>query len=154
VIIQWVQAGFLWLPHKVIPDLRRMDPMQGWQRLTAPAQLVRLLLLAMKLIVVSGLAGRWLWHDLDQVRALAMLQPAEMLDAGSELLLHLMFSVGLALLAMGVLDYIWQWWKHERELRMTPDEWREDVKSVHNEVTSLRRRRRRGDRPWERQVDS
>ena len=38
--------------------------------------------------------------------------------------------VGVALVFFGGLDYAFQRWKHEQQLRMTPEQLREEVKAI------------------------
>ena len=66
---------------------------------------------------------------------------AEMLRVAGPLLMRMALWISIGLLLLGGIDYAWQRWKYESALCMTPDDWRDDIKSVHNDVSSLRRRR-------------
>ena len=41
-----------------------------------------------------------------------------------------MLKIGLALLVLALLDYAFQWWKQEQDLRMTMQELREEMKNL------------------------
>jgi flagellar biosynthetic protein FlhB len=139
--IQAVQIGWLWLPHKVIPDLQRVDPARGLQRLLDPGQVVRALFLLLKLSSILGLAGWLFWQQVPAMQILGSLTPAELAAVSGRLALKITLWISLTLLLLGLIDYAWQRTRYERLLRLTPQDWRDDVKSVHNDVSSLRRRR-------------
>ncbi len=140
-VIQWIQGGWLWVPQKLIPDLQRITPARNLLRLIEPAQLMRLLFLVLKLVGVLLLAGWLLWKNLPSIATLGDLNAAEMLHVAGPLLIRMALWISIGLLLLGGIDYAWQRWKYERALCMTPDDWRDDIKSVHNDVSSLRRRR-------------
>ena len=83
------------------------------------------------------------------VQTLGALTPAELAMASGTLVMKITLWTGLALLLLGLIDYAWQRARYEHQLRRTPEDWRDDVKSVHNDVSSLRGRRSgaQSDRP-------
>ena len=58
--------------------------------------------------------------------------------------LRIIFRVGLGLLAIAALDYSYQWWRTHRDLMMTKEELKEEMKSAEGnpQVKAARRRRR------------
>ena len=50
-------------------------------------------------------------------------------------------KIALALLVLAVLDYGFQWWKHERDLRMTTQEVREELKNLEANPQMVARRK-------------
>ena len=80
--IQAVQIGWLWLPQKVVPDLQRVAPARGLQRLLDPDQAVRAVLLLLKLASVLGLAAWLFWQQLPTVQSLGGLMPADLVVVG------------------------------------------------------------------------
>ncbi len=49
--------------------------------------------------------------------------------------------VGLALLILAILDYAYQRWKHEQDIKMTPQEVREEMKNMQGDPHIIARRR-------------
>lgn len=144
--VQVIQIGWLWLPRNVVPDPQRIAPGRAVQHWLDPAQLFRLLSLAFKLVCVLAAAGWLLREHLPTIQGLGRMSPADLLQVGGRLLLRISVWSSLLLLLWGLLDYAWQRWRYERELRIAPDDWHEDVKMVHNDIASLRRRRMRDGR--------
>ena len=50
-------------------------------------------------------------------------------------------KIGVALLVLSILDYAFQRWKYERDLRMTPQEMREEMKNLEGNPQMIARRR-------------
>ena len=50
-------------------------------------------------------------------------------------------KIGVALLILAILDYAFQRWKHERDIRMTPQEVREEMKNLEGNPEVFARRR-------------
>jgi flagellar biosynthetic protein FlhB len=50
-------------------------------------------------------------------------------------------KIGIALLVLALLDYGFQYWKHERDLRMTDQEIREEMKNLQGDPHIIARRR-------------
>lgn len=124
------QTGFLWLPYKVLPDARNLDPTRGIQRLAHPGQLGRLLFQTAKVVVIAVVAGAVMWNRLPDVIYLGANDTVDLLPSSLRIMSQIAISVGVALVLFGVLDYALQRWKHEQQLRMTPQQLREEVKAI------------------------
>ena len=59
----------------------------------------------------------------------------------TQILLWTGLKIGVALLILSILDYGFQRWKHERDLRMTPQEMREEMKNLEGNPQMIARRR-------------
>ena len=124
-----LQTGFLFLPEKVAPDLSRLDPVQGFARLFALANLLRLLMGLLKMAVVAGVAYASLYGQREKILGLAAMTTPEIAGFLVQILIWTGMKIALALLLLAVLDYGFQWWKHERDLRMTTQEVREELRN-------------------------
>jgi flagellar biosynthetic protein FlhB len=58
-----------------------------------------------------------------------------------EILLWTALKIGVALLVLAILDYAFQRWKHEQDLRMTSQEVREEMKNLQGDPQIIARRR-------------
>ena len=50
-------------------------------------------------------------------------------------------KIGLALLVLAIFDYGYQYWRHEQDLRMTPQEVREEMRNMEGDPQVASRRR-------------
>jgi flagellar biosynthetic protein FlhB len=141
VLVNLVQVGFLFLPGQVAPQLSRIDPLQGLKRIFALANAVRLALGIVKMAIVGTVAWLSLSKHRDALLNLSALSVPEIAQCVIEIMFFTVLKIGVALLALAILDYLFQWWKHERDLRMTPQEMREEMKNLEGNPQVVSRRR-------------
>ncbi len=139
--VNLLQIGFLFLPQRLAWDLGRLNPLRGLQRIVSPAGFVQLLFGIFKLAVVAAVAGVVLYNEREALLRLAALEPAALGRQMTQLLLTTGLKIGVALLVLALLDYAWQRWRHERDLRMTPQELREELRNLEGDPQVLARRK-------------
>ncbi len=130
IAANFLQVGFLFLPEKLAPDLTRLDPLQGFARLFSLANLVRLVMGLLKMALVAGVAYASLYGQRQKVLGLAAMSTPEIAGFLTSVLIWTSLKIALALLLLAVLDYGFQWWKQERDLRMTTQEVREELRNL------------------------
>jgi flagellar biosynthesis protein FlhB len=128
VLVSTLQTGLLWTPSRVAPDLSRISVLRGLQRIFSLAGTVRLGFGLLKLVVIVGVAGLMLWNGWSDVLGSSRLAMPQLAAFLVNTLLGIAWWVGLALLALGLLDYAFQRWRYEQDLRMTYEEYREERK--------------------------
>lgn len=149
VLIGLVQTGWLFALSVPVPKWERLNPSAGLARMVGGGSVARCLTVVGQLLIIVGVGG-WLvgghWSELLS----ESMVPGEASEAGeagaaSRLLgwltvrgLQLAGCVAVVLLAMGVLDWFYQRWRFEQQLKMTPEEWRAEQR-----LEQSRRPRRR-----------
>ena len=135
VLIGLVQTGWLFALSVPVPKWERLNPSAGLARMVGGGSVGRCLTVVGQLLIIVGVGG-WLvgghWSELLS----ESMVPGEAGAAGaagavSRLLgwltvrgLQLAGCVAVVLLALGVLDWFYQRWRFEQQLKMTPEEWR------------------------------
>jgi flagellar biosynthetic protein FlhB len=136
-----LQIGLLFVPDKLKPDLSRLSPLAGMRRMLSLHSAARLGFGLVKVVIVAAVAGAVLYR-----RRLAALGAAE-LAAGdlarflADVTLSTALWVGVALFVLAILDYGFQRWRHEHDLRMTHQEVREEMKNLQGDPAIVARRR-------------
>lgn len=141
IAINLAQGGFLYLPDKIAPDLTRLDPLKGFQRIFSMASVARLGFGVFKVIIVSAVAAVVLYKERDVVLGLTALSLPQIAAYLAEVLLWTTIKIGGALLILAVLDYGFQWWKQEQDLKMTSQEVREEMRQMEGDPQIAARRR-------------
>ena len=136
-----LQFGFLMLPEKLAPDLSRLDPLQGLQRMFSLASMMRLGFGLVKVVLVGAVAYAYLAGQRDKIFGMAELPVPQIAVCLVDLLLWTALRIAAALVALAVLDYGFQWWKNDRDLRMTPQEIREEMKHLEGNPQVIAKRR-------------
>jgi flagellar biosynthetic protein FlhB len=142
-----LQVGFLVSGHPVAPDLNRLDPFRGLTRIFSLRGLFRGSFGLLKLSVVGWVLAYTIWNELagpHSPGAAALLSgtvgqaAARAIQVGVEMGL----KAGVAILALALLDYCFQRWLHERDLRMTKAELKEELRRMEGDPRIRERRRR------------
>ncbi len=126
------------------PQLSRLNPLANAKRLFGARGAVELLKATLKLVVV-GLAMRVTiraaWGDMVAL-------PEEPALALASVLVHrvvqLFTTAGLSYLALAGADYLWQLWQHERQIRMTKQDLRQEARETEGDPLVKQRLRSLG----------
>jgi type III secretion YscU/HrpY family protein len=125
-----VQVGPLWAPEAIGWKPERLDPIQGAKNLFTQRRLVDLLKALIGIAVALIVAWITVRDGMRGTIALAGRDALAALRGGGDLARTLMLRVGMAMLALAVLDVVYQRWRWMRDQRMTKDE----VKREHKEA--------------------
>jgi flagellar biosynthesis protein FlhB len=136
-----LQFGFLFLPQRLALDISRLDPLEGLRRIFSASGMVRLTIGMVKLIVVAAISGMILYGQREALLGLVSLAPAPLAQQMMNILFWSALKIGGALLALSMFDYAYQWWRHEQDLKMTPQELREELRNLEGnpQVTARRK---------------
>lgn len=138
-----LQTGWFFLPEKVIPDFNRISPMRGLARIFSLDGLIRTGTGFVKIVVCSAIAWFILYSQSQTILHLGENTTAEIFVYLCSLLFKTAFTLAGTLLGLAIIDVIWQKWKFERDLRMTPQEIREELKETIGDPILIEQRRRR-----------
>lgn len=139
--VHLMQVGVLYVPSKLAPDFSNVSPLNGFKRLFSISGAVRLAFGIFKIIVVGSVAFTSIYNRRDEVLALAGLEIPQIAIFTWDICLWTSLKIGLALLVLGILDYGYQWWKHEQDLKMTPQELREEMRNLQGDPQIVARRK-------------
>ncbi len=126
----YLQVGGVTAWESLLPKGERIDPIQGFKRLFSLPSLVELIKSILKLVLISVVA--YLVIDSEKERVL-LLARAEVPELGRVIFLlarNLFFKTLLALAVLALLDFLFQRWETERQLRMTREELKEELKQT------------------------
>src|SRR5215469_674812 len=141
VFVNLAQVGLLFLPEKIVPDLSRIDPLAGFMRIFALPSVVRLVFGFLKVLVVGTVSYLCLVGKIDDAVALVGLDVAQIALFLGDSLIWTGIKIAFSLLVLALLDYGYQWWRQEQDLRMTNQEVREELKNLQGDPQIIARRR-------------
>lgn len=135
------QVGLLFLPDKLGFDIKRINPLSGVQRLFSLTNAMRLFFGIFKIAIVSAVAIVSVWGERDTLLQLSGLDALDVWIYLVQILFWTCVKIGFALFILAVLDYGYQKWKQEQDMRMTTQEMRDELKEVQGDPQVAARRK-------------
>ena len=136
-----VQVGILVAPEALMPQFARLNPLTGLQRIFSTAGLVRLAASLAKLAIVVGIAVWSISSMFPWLVQLIGLEPRITLFYVEGAVVKLAFQLASALVFLALLDFLYQRWKFEQDLRMSKQEVRDELKEMEGNPMMRQRRR-------------
>jgi flagellar biosynthetic protein FlhB len=140
-----LQVGFMVRPQLLAPDLKRLNPIEGFKRIFSRRSLQALLKSLAKVLLIGLVVWNTVKSEWAQLSALMITDLTHSVSTVKQLVETMLLNSSVMLVAIGVADYVYQWWEHEKSLRMTLQEMKEEVKDTEGkpEVRQAIRRRQR-----------
>jgi len=114
----------------ITPKLSNLSPLAGLRRIVSLDSLFNLLKSVVKVAVLGFITWQVLKACWPELASLAGAGPIEIALVSRALGFKLAVTVGLAFLVVAAGDYAWQWFRHEKSLRMS----RQEVVLEHRET--------------------
>jgi flagellar biosynthesis protein FlhB len=141
--------GLMWVPDKLMPDFKRLNPAMGFKRLFSPTIFVELGKQLLKIAVVGALL-LWIVHPhIREFQGLTQLDLVDMMQYIQDRLFSLLLAVVIVSTLITAADYAYQNWRFIDRLKMTRQELRDENKQtegdplVKGKLRSIRVRRAR-----------
>ncbi len=137
------QAGGRPTPQALKPDFRRINPVSGMRNLLGPNLLFEALKAVAKVAVVGAVAALAIVPGMKSLAGIVGVTPGALAGIAGHTALGVAQRAALAYVVIGLIDYGWRRWRNERELRMTKQELRDEVRQygISGEVKAAQRRR-------------
>jgi flagellar biosynthesis protein FlhB len=122
------QVGFLITPKALEPSLSAFNVVKGVGKFLSLKSLVKVLSSVLKMSIILLVGYITLRQFFPRVIRLSSATPITMKDTICDATMQLGVRVSLLMLIIAAADYFYQKWQHERDLRMTKEEVKEDHK--------------------------
>ncbi len=138
IVANVLQFGFLFRwPH----NEDALDIGKGFERVFSARSRTKVVIDTLKLLIVVLIGWSLIRQTADRIVGLQQLDAAKSLAAGMGLVFGVALRIGVLLLTLGVLDFTYQRWRHERDLRMTPREVKDELRQMEGSPETKRHRR-------------
>jgi len=142
IAAQVMQVGVLFSSQALEPKLDRLDPIKGLKRIFSKRSLMKTLINSLKLVVVVAIATLIMSRHLPRMQGLPALSLTQGLPVIGGMILELLFWLLLLLLALAIVDLIYQRWQHTQDLKMTKQEVKDERRSMDGDPETRARRQR------------
>ncbi len=139
VAINLAQVGFIFTAKPIQPKLDRLNIFSGMKKFFSLRSLIELVKSILKLTFAVWVVWLALRSRLPDFLALMNMPPDGLSAAVGALVVAVWWRIALALLVIGVFDYGYQYWQHERDLRMTREEAKQEMREMEGDPHIKRR---------------
>lgn len=124
------QTKFNFAMKSLKPKFSRMNPIEGIKKLFALRGLVELAKSLIKIAVIAALVYNEITDSMGEVARLLDVEIITAVVYIASKVFSIAMSIGVAFLFVGGLDYGYQWWDHNRQMKMTKQEVKEEYKQM------------------------
>jgi flagellar biosynthetic protein FlhB len=122
------QNGFLLTTETLTPKLSKLNPLSGLKRLFSLKALTELVKSVLKLLIVGTVSYLVVSKEMDAFPGLVHLAVLDILIFIARLAFKTMLYISLVMILMAIADVAYQRWQHEKDLRMTKQEVKDEHK--------------------------
>ncbi len=124
------QVGFMVTPKALEPRFDKLNVVKGAKRILSAKSIAQLIRDTLKLIVVAAVAYLAIRSEFESFFALSDQGVLSLVTAMGKLALMLAFKIGLVILGLAILDYLYQRHEYERSIRMSRQELKDELKDT------------------------
>ena len=136
------QIGLKFNMKRIQPNLGALNPLKGAGRMfSLGGNPIKFLMNLAKMALIAVVAWTALTGRIGQLITSQRLDYGPLFMLAAQTLYDVAMRIGVALLVLAILDYLWQRWKHERDLRMTKQEVKDEMRNMDGDPRLKQRRR-------------
>lgn len=130
VVGNLMQFGLLFTTEPLKFDLKKIDPIKGLKRIFSLRAIVELFKSILKISFIGSVTSIIVYTNIDQVLSLAFKSPWDVLANIAQLTALMGITASFVLLFISILDYMYQKFDYEKNLRMS----KQDIKDEHKNI--------------------
>jgi flagellar biosynthetic protein FlhB len=123
-----IQVGFLFTGETLVPKFSKLNPIKGMKKFVSIRSLAELVKSLIKVCIVAGVAVLMIRGELENIPGLMQMRPIDIVAFIGSVSLRICFYTCLVLIVLAILDYAFQRWRHEKDLKMTKQEVKDEFK--------------------------
>jgi len=128
--VQFSQVGWLLTGEPIRPKLEKLDPIKGTKKLFNKRNFVKTVVNILKLAVVIFVSWLVIRARVDVLSAAIRLGAAPALLLVVKVVLELAIWLVVLLLAIALVDYVYQRWQHTQDQKMTKQQVKDERRSM------------------------
>jgi len=136
------QIGWLLAPDSVKPSLSKLNPISGFKKLFSMSSVVKAGFDILKVAVVMSVAVWTISQHRNEILVMPHLTAMQGLHQAGWMMLDLALRVVTVLILLGLLDFAYQRWKHQQDLKMTKQQVKDEMKQTEGDPAVKKRRLR------------
>ncbi len=128
ILASFLQTGALITTEPLKPDMSKLNPLSGLKRMFSMKTLMELFK-DLAIVTVVGIVGyKFIKSNYTYILTLGELNVAAILAAVGKLTVSIFFRITIIMIIISLIDYIFQRFQYNKDLRMTKQEIKEEYK--------------------------
>ncbi|MHB1313909.1 MAG: flagellar biosynthesis protein FlhB [Christensenellales bacterium] len=128
LVFNFLQVGFLFSGKGAKPDFSRINMFKGFKRIFSKNTLIDLFKSIIKITVLGVVAYNEYTSRMKEMTALMGEGVQNATRFTVDILFAVAFKLAIALAILAPFDYLYQWWKYQKDLKMTKQEVKDEYK--------------------------
>ena len=128
LVFNVLQVGFLFSPKAAMPKMERISMAKGFKRIFSKRTLVELAKSIIKVAVLGFVAYDEYQSRMKEMPMLMWSNLMTSIQATVDIIMNVAFKLAIALAILAPFDFLYQWWKHQKDLMMTKQEIKDEYK--------------------------
>jgi flagellar biosynthetic protein FlhB len=142
IVVNLAQVGLVFSGKRLQPNLDALNPVKGFSRVFGGGQgWMHFVMSLMKMTLVASVAYSAVHGRLVQIVEVQRLSFLQIFGLGASIVFSILLRIAVLLLVLAVLDYVWQRYRMEKQLRMTKQEVKEEMRRMEGDPKIKQRRR-------------
>lgn len=141
VATNFLQVGLRFNTQRLQPNLAALNPFKGVANVFGGKNKVAKLISMAKFLLIGFIAFTAVRNRLDEIVTVQALDHLQVFTLGASVIFSVGLRIGVAMLILSLLEYFYQRWKIERELKMTKQEVKDEMRSMEGDPKIKMRRR-------------
>ncbi|MDR1674822.1 MAG: flagellar biosynthesis protein FlhB [Oscillospiraceae bacterium] len=110
------------------PKFEKLNPIKGFQKMFSLRGVVELLKSLLKIAILGVVIYTTVNTELARIGALMDVTLGTVIIYTGTVIMNVVKNVAVYFIALALVDFLYQWWTHEKEMRMTKQEVKEEYK--------------------------
>ncbi|RAP76245.1 flagellar biosynthesis protein FlhB [Paenibacillus montanisoli] len=130
VLGNYAQIGFLFTGEPLKMKLSKLDPIKGFKQIFSMHAVVEFIKNILKLLLIGFIVYSVLWRELDVIMQLASVSIGDIFTYIASVTIKLGLEIGAILAVLAILDYMYKRYEHEKSLRMSKQDIKDEFKKA------------------------
>lgn len=136
------QVGFLLTFKPLEPNFGKLSPLKGAANLFKMRAVMRLVMSLLKVVVIASVAIWFVMRDMPNILHIAEMSALQGFGAAGTIIYSLALKLVILLMIIAMIDYAFQRWQHEQDLKMSQQDVKEEMKRMEGDPQIKQRRTR------------
>ncbi len=130
LLVSYLQVGFVFSTEALAPKLERINPLEGFKRIFSTRALVELVKSLMKIGITGYIVYTVIKKNFYMLPRFVDMELTATMSVIGSIILEMALKTGTVFIIIGVIDYIYQWYEHEKSLKMSKYDVKQEYKQV------------------------